>query len=183
MKKVFIFLAEGFEEGEFIIPFDVFFRAGLDITSVSISDSLNVISAHSVTIKADKLFTECDFNNGDLLFLPGGMPGTNNLNAYEPLKQLITDYYNKGKLVSAICAAPIILGGLGLLKGKKATCYPGFENKLIDANTTQNKVEVADNIITGKGVGAAFDFSLTLVSLLIDNETADKVKQQMMISD
>ncbi|MGQ1784076.1 MULTISPECIES: DJ-1 family glyoxalase III [unclassified Saccharicrinis] len=181
MKKVYIFLAEGFEEIEAITPIDVLRRAEIDVTTVSISDKKEVTGAHNIIIIADRIFTESNFTDADLLVLPGGMPGTLNLNEHEALKELLVDFSNRGKLIGAICAAPLVLGEKGLLKGKNATCYPGFENQLIEAKHTGSPLEVADNIITAKGVGAAMKFALQLVSMLRGKEVAYELTQKMVI--
>lgn len=182
MKKIAIFLAEGFEEAEAIIPYDTFTRSGFDASLISISDKLEVSSAHKVTIKAHTLFKEVDFDEYDVLFLPGGIPGTYNLNEFQPLLDLINSFNQKGKYVTAICAAPLVLAGQGLLSGKPATIYPGFEDKLGDAITKGNSVEVAGNVITGKGVGVAFEFALKIVELLSSKDEAEKISQQMVLS-
>ncbi|MFA6676243.1 MAG: DJ-1 family glyoxalase III [Bacteroidales bacterium] len=181
MKKIFIFLADGFEEGEMIIPLDTYRRSGYDVTTVSITGSRQVISSHKVEMKTDTLFENADFSNGDVLFLPGGMPGTLTLNAHQGLKDLVMEYYKQGKLVTAICAGPMVLGGLGILKDRNATCYPGFEDKLIGAKYTGAQVEVSDNIVTGRGVGAGFEFALTVVGILEGPKKVEEVTKNMVI--
>ncbi|GAF02993.1 DJ-1 family glyoxalase III [Saccharicrinis fermentans] len=181
MKKVYIFLAEGFEEIEAITPVDVLRRAEIDVTTVSVSDKKEVKGAHNIMIYADRVFDQCNFSDADLLVLPGGMPGTLNLNKKEALKELLVDFSKQGKLIGAICAAPIVLGGKGLLKGKNATCYPGFEDQLTEANHTGSPLEVADNIVTAKGVGAAMKFALQLVAMLKGEKEAEDLAQQMVI--
>jgi len=181
MKKIFIFLADGFEEGEAIIPLDTYRRSGYDVTTVSITGSKQVIGSHKVEIKADALFEDTDFSKGDVLFIPGGMPGTITLNAHQGLRNLVMEYYKKGKLLTAICAGPMVLGGLGILKGRNATCYPGFEDKLIGAKYTGAQVEVSDNVVTGRGVGAGFDFALTVVGILEGQKKVEEVTKNMVI--
>ena len=181
MKKVYIFLADGFEEIEAITPIDVLRRAEINVITVSISNKKEVTGARKITIVADSVFDECNFSDADLLVLPGGMPGTLNLNEHDELKNLLVDFANKGKLIGAICAAPLILGGKGLLKGKNATCYPGFEDKLLEAKHTGSPLEVDENIITAKGVGAAMKFALQLVTMLKDESLAKELADKMVV--
>ncbi len=133
-KKVYIFLADGFEEVEALTPVDVLRRADINVTTVSISNDLTVTGAHHISILADVLFTDLDFSDADMLVLPGGLTGTHNLNDHKELIDLLLDFSAKGKLIGAICAAPLILGQQKLLENKNATCYPGFEDHLINAN-------------------------------------------------
>ena len=127
MKKVALFLANGFEEIEALATVDILRRAQLTVETISISDKKSVTGAHNLSVIADKTFQEANFSDVGLLVLPGGMPGAKNLNEHEELKQLISQFNEEGKLIAAICAAPMVLGGLGLLKDRRATCYPGFE--------------------------------------------------------
>ncbi|SMO81380.1 4-methyl-5(b-hydroxyethyl)-thiazole monophosphate biosynthesis [Saccharicrinis carchari] len=181
MKRVFIFLAEGFEEIEAITPIDVLRRAQIDVTTVSISDKREVHGAHKIPIVADVVFADADFSGADLLVLPGGLPGSTNLNEHIALKELLVDFSNKGKLIGAICAAPLVLGGLGLLKDKTATCYPGVEGKLTGAKHTGAPLEVDGNIVTAKGIGAAMKFALQLVSMLKSKEEANRLAKEMVV--
>jgi protein deglycase len=181
MKKVLIHLADGFEEIEAITPVDVLRRAGCEVVTVSVTGKHEVIGAHGVTMLADKLFVESDYEHADLILLPGGQPGSNNLNRHEGLKKQITIFYQQHKLIAAICAAPLVLGSTGILKGKKATCYPGVESQLTGATCTGKDVEVDGNIITGKGPGLAMRFSLTLVEKLVDKNKADELRGAMII--
>lgn len=180
MKKVMIHLAEGFEEIEAITPIDVLRRAGCDVITVSISSKNAVTSRRNVTIMADRLFTESDYEQADMIVLPGGQPGANNLNAHDGLKKQITAFNGQGKWVAAICAAPLVLGSTGILKGKKATCYPGTEAQLTGATVTGNTVEVDGNIITGKGPGVALEFSFTLVEKLVGRNKANELRKDMI---
>ncbi|MCW3804822.1 DJ-1 family glyoxalase III [Plebeiibacterium marinum] len=180
-KRVYIFLADGFEEIEAITPIDVLRRAGIDVVTISITDSLTVTGAHQIMVMADKTFCGTDFSDADMLVLPGGLPGTTNLNNHKGLINLLLDASAKGKLIGAICAAPSILGQQNLLAQKNATCYPGFEDKLTDANYTGKDVEVANNLITGKGAGVSMKFALQLVELLKGKETAAELAKKMMI--
>ncbi|MDL2322476.1 DJ-1/PfpI family protein [Bacteroidales bacterium OttesenSCG-928-A17] len=182
MKKVFVFLAEGFEEIEAVATIDVIRRGEIEVTTVSISDDCLVKGAHGIQVKADALFAGTDFSGGDMLILPGGMPGASNLNNHAGLKTLLEDYAAQQKKVAAICAAPLVFGGLGLLKGKKATAYPGFEAMLTGAEYVKTGVVIDGNIITGRGPGFAVDFGLAIVSQLAGQEKADEVAAGMLLS-
>lgn len=181
MKKVALFLANGFEEIEALGTVDILRRAGIPVQTVSITNEKNVTGAHHITVLADVIFREVNFHDVDVLILPGGMPGAKNLNEHEELKRKVKEYAEKGKVVAAICAAPMVLGRLGLLEGKKATCYPGFEHQLIGAKVSGNKVSVDKNIITGKGPGLVFEFALELVETIAGAGTRKEVQEGLLI--
>ena len=180
MHHVYLFLAPGFEEIEALTVVDLLRRANISITTVSITNEFNVIGAHNITITADILFSDADFADADMLVLPGGSPGTCNLNAFDPLKNLLKDFYNKGRYIGAICAAPMILGQLGFLENRKATCYPGFEKELTGATHVTLPVIVDEHIITSRGLGTAIDFSAELIALLKGREVSDQIKKQVI---
>ena len=148
MNKVYVFLADGFETVEALAPVDVMRRAGLQVVTVSIMGRKEVVSAQNVIVVADEVFENVAFGNADALVLPGGGVGTDNLSAHEPLRTLLVETCSHGTLVAAICAAPMVFGRIGILKGKKATCYPGCEGDLFNAEYTSNAVEKDGNIIT-----------------------------------
>lgn len=179
MSKIYLFLADGFETVEALAPLDVMRRAGLDVVTVSIMGHKEVVSAQGVTVLADTLFEGCDFASGAGFVLPGGSVGTDNLSAHEPLRALLKDVFAQGRLVAAICAAPMVLGRIGILKGKKATCYPGCEGDLFDAEYTASAVEVCGNIITGCGPGASFDFGFAIVERFCGAEVVKTLRSQM----
>ncbi|NDP21368.1 MAG: DJ-1/PfpI family protein [Paludibacter sp.] len=179
--KVFVFLAEGFEEIEAIIPIDIFRRAAFDVTTISISSKKEVCGAHGVTIIADRLFTETNFSENDLLFLPGGMPGTTNLDAHEGLKSLLVKQIAEKKPIAAICAAPLILGKLNLLNGLEAICYPGYENNLKGAAISKEKIVKSGLISTAKGAGVALQFALKIVEDLKGKQISDKIADAICI--
>ena len=181
MKKVALFLAKGFEEIEALGTVDILRRAQIDIITVSTTDNNVVNGAHNIPVTADKTFNEVDFTSIDMLILPGGMPGAKNLNEHDDLKNLISDFNSKGKLIAAICAAPMVLGGLGCLDGKRATCYPGFEPELIGAKITGESVVVDENIITGKGPAFVFDFALRLVEQLLGIRDRQEVQKGLLL--
>ncbi len=181
MKKAYVFLADGFEEIEAMAPIDILIRAGMDVTLVSVTDNLVVKSTRGIGVVAHKQMNEVNFDDANLLVLPGGQPGADHLDRHYGLKKVILDANQKGIYIAAICAAPQVLGHLGLLKGKNATCYPGMEKELVGATVTGQPVEIAGNIITGKGAGASFKFSLALVELLMGKSKALEIKEKMMI--
>lgn len=181
MKKVALFLAHGFEEIEAFATIDILRRAEISVDTVSITDEKKVTGAHGITVMADKTFTQLVFSTVDVLVLPGGMPGAKNLNEHEALKKQVKIFVEKGKSVASICAAPMVLGGLKLLDGKKATCYPGFEPELIGAKTTGEKVVVDGNVITGKGPGFAFDFALQLVEIIAGVAVRKQVQEGLLL--
>lgn len=180
MKTFAVHLAEGFEEIEAVTIIDVLRRAGFDVNVVSVTNELTVNGAHNIPVVADTLFENIDYEYIDMIILPGGMPGAKNLGQHKGLVKAITDFYKKDKFVGAICAAPMVLGQLGLLRGKKATCYPGFENYLEKAEVTGSNFELVDNIITGKGIGAALDFSLRIVEIFKGKEFAEELSAQLV---
>lgn len=181
MKKVFIFLADGFEEIEAIAPIDILRRAEVNVVTVSISNTKTVEGAHGVQVLADKLFSEVDFSTSDMLILPGGGVGTENLGAHTELNQLLTKQFNDGKPLAAICAAPSVLGKLGILSGKEAICYPGFEDKLSGATVSEKSVVKDGTVITGKGPGVAIAFALEIVRTLKGEEVAAQVADGLML--
>jgi 4-methyl-5(b-hydroxyethyl)-thiazole monophosphate biosynthesis len=175
--KVFIFLADGFEEIEAIAPIDIFRRAGIEVTVISISKEKLVRGSHNISILADSLFSDADFTVNDLLYLPGGMPGTRNLDAHEGLKNLLLKQAGENRKIAAICAAPSILGKLGLLKGKEAICFPGFEDQLQGAILSDNKIVESGSISTAKGAGVAIQFALKLVEDLKGKTLAHQITE------
>mgnify|MGYP001003483205 CR=1 FL=1 len=175
--KVFAFLADGFEEIEAIATVDILRRAEIEVTTVSISNKKEVTGAHGIPVIADKLFSETNFSSGDLLFLPGGMPGTKHLDKHEGLRELLLKYNSEGKKIAAICAAPIVLAHNGLLDGKDAICYPGFEEDLSKAKISDKTVVKSGTIITGKGPGVSMKFALTLIEELKGKALANAVSK------
>ena len=180
MSKVYVFLADGFEDIEGLTVVDLMRRAEIDVTTVSIKDTKEVTTSHAVTLFADKVFAEVDFSDADMMVLPGGMPGTKYLGACKPLTDLLTDFYKKGGKVAAICAAPSVLGQLGFLKGRKATSYPGFGDQLVGAEVVEEAVVVDGNVTTSRGMGTAIDFGLSLIAQLKDEETAEKIAKSII---
>lgn len=182
MSKVSIFLADGFEEIEGLTVVDLLRRADIDIEMVSITGCLTIHGAHGIDVSADVLFENADFSATELFVLPGGMPGTLNLKAHEALGELLTAAFKAGKYVAAICAAPIVLGHLGILKGKKATCYPAadLEAQLTGAEHLPVPVVTDGNVITSRGMGTAIEFAAVLIAKLKNQETADELLESIV---
>ncbi|WP_419034495.1 DJ-1 family glyoxalase III [Dysgonomonas gadei] len=179
MKTIFIFLTTGFEDIEAIATIDILRRAELNVKSVSLTDSKQVMTSHQVLITADLMFDQVNFSEAELLILPGG---TVKFNEHENMKKELLAFANKGEKVAAICASPMVLGGLGLLDGKNATCYPGFEQYLKGATLQTDKAVVVDgNITTGRGPGLTIDFALNLVEQLAGKEKRDAVAAGLLV--
>ena len=164
-KSVLVLLADGFEEIEAVAPIDVLKRLGIDVTVAGLEKE-TVRGSHNIYIKADVKLSSVLVEDFDAIFLPGGMPGSENLRNSEAALEAIRKMDAKGGIVSAICAAPIALGKAGVIKGKKVTAYPGYNEKLEGATYTGNRSERDGNIVTGKGAGAAFDFAVELAVAL-----------------
>lgn len=183
MAKVYAFLANGSEEVECLAAVDVLRRAGIETKLVSINENEEVTTSHGVRILCDAAIgalTETGaLSEADVLFLPGGMPGTRNLANCAALIEALKAQHRAGKRIAAICAAPSVLGGLGFLEGKQATCFPGFEEQLTGARYTKAGVVTDGNITTARGLGYALDLGLELVGLLISRETAAEIKVQI----
>ena len=175
MIKAGVFLADGFEEVEGLTVVDLLRRAGIEVETLSIMGRELVESSHKITIKADKLAEEADYDSFDILVLPGGMPGTLNLGNSQIVQDNLQKMQGEGKLLGAICAAPSVLGEAGLLKGKEAVCYPGFEEKLLGAKVCYDSVKVDGKVITSRGMGTAIDFGLAIIEQLISKEKAEEI--------
>lgn len=180
MKKVTVLLAEGFEEVEALTVVDLLRRAMVYVDTVSIGDDYMVRGGHGINVQTEDLFDEVDFVESDMIVLPGGMPGTTNLDAHEGVRRVVRDFYEEGKYVAAICAAPTIFGHMGILKGKHATCYPGMEDELEGAILSGNPVVTDKNIITSRGMGTAIDFGLKLVEVLVGGDKANEIGKSIV---
>ena len=180
MADALIFLAPGYKEVEMLTVVDMVRRAALEIDMISITDTIEVTSSHNVTVKADKLFKDADFDSAKMIILPGGIPGTPNLLAYKPLTDKIIEFKENGKLLSAVCAAPTVYGQLGILKEHKATCYPGHETKLNCAEFVKEPVVVDGQFITSRGMGTCIEFASAIITRLKDKETADEIKTKIV---
>lgn|SRR5574344_223300 len=179
MAKIYEFLANGFEEIEGLAPVDILRRGGIDIKTVSITGSEFVKTSHDVIIKADILFEDANLEDADMLLLPGGMPGSTNLNAHNGVRKALLKQHEAGKRIGAICAAPMVLGSLGLLEGKKATCSPGFQKYLTGAEYTAELFQEAGNIITGEGPAATLPYAYKILSYFIGEDAVTELQEKM----
>jgi len=180
MGKVSAFIADGMEEVECLSVVDMLRRADINVELVSISGNAWITSSRNVKVGSDVKFEDADFSDSDILFLPGGMPGTKNLYEYKPLCDLLKKQNENGKRIAAICAAPgLVLGQLGLLKGHKATCHPGFEGYLEGAEYTSDGVVTDGNITTSRGVGFAIDLGLELVGLINGEDAKEDLRNKI----
>ena len=182
MSKVYIFFADGLEEIEGLTVVDMMRRAGIDISIVSMNGTLTVTGSHKITIGADVLLEDIDADEADMFVLPGGLPGTNHLANSMLLADILKKAYSAGKYVAAICAAPSVLGGLGILHGKKATCYPGFEDKLTGAVCQTDNVVADGKVITSRGMGTAIEFSARLIAALKGEKAGEDLMASIMFN-
>ena len=176
---VYIFLADGFEEMEAIVPRDILKRGGVEVLTVGVTGDL-VTSAYGLQIKTDITIESVNINDIEGIVLPGGMPGTLNLKNNQKLLEIVKYSFEKRLLIGAICAAPSILGDMNILKNKSACCYPGFEKELIGANILNESVAIDQNIITSRGPGTAIHFGFALLSYLKGEDILKNVKNEMI---
>ena len=176
-----MFLAEGFEEIEALCPLDIMRRAGIEVRTVGVSGK-EITGAHKITVTADITLDEYEYSSPDMIFLPGGMPGTLNLAASDKVIAAVKNAFAEEKYITAICAAPSILGDMGFLVGKEAICYPGFEDRLTGALISSKKVVRDGNIITAKGMGAALELGLEIVRIF-KGDTESKELRHAVIAD
>lgn len=180
MKRVNVLLADGFEEVEALTVVDLLRRAKVYVDTVSIMEDYTVHGSHGINVQTEDLFEEADFGEADMVVLPGGMPGTTNLKAHSGVRKVVTDFAAEGKYVAAICAAPTILADLGLLKGRRVTCYPAMEKEIQGAVITRAPVTVDGNLITSWGVGTAIDFALELIQILEGRAKAEEIAESIV---
>lgn len=180
MGKVCVFFATGFEEIEALTVVDLLRRAGVDTDMVSIMESRTVEGSHQIPVVADKLLSEVDFDQADVLVLPGGMPGTKHLEECGPLMEQVDRFAADGRTVCAICAAPSILGHRGHLKGKRAIAYPGYEKELCGAQIVYEPAVTDGKIITGRGMGCAVEFGLAIVEYLKGKTVRDELSEKIV---
>ena len=182
MKKKFaVHLADGFEEIEAISIIDVLRRADMDVVVVSVTNKTEITGTHQIKIIADVLFEEVNYDEVYMIVLPGGMPGAANLDAHAGLKHQIGKFVDGNKQLAAICAAPLVFGNLGILEGKQAVCYPGYEEYLSGAEVLKIPVIESGNIITGRGPGVAIQFALKIVEKAVSVEKAELLAMQMLV--
>ncbi len=178
-QTVLVPLAEGFEEIEAITIVDVLRRAELEVKTCHLREA-NVTGAHRLTVKAELSIESVDAKNVSMVVLPGGMPGSSNLAENQRVLEIVKSVSAAGGYVAAICAAPMVLAAAGLIKGRRVTCYPGFEGKLDGASVSKDKVVVDGKVITGNGPGSAIPFALKLVELLRGKAVADELAKGLL---
>ncbi|MFA5637420.1 MAG: DJ-1 family glyoxalase III [Anaerovoracaceae bacterium] len=178
---VYVFLAEGFEEIEALTVVDVLRRGGTEVLTVSISDDLKVRGRSNISVMADKVIKEINVEKGEMAVLPGGQPGADNLLKSPELRKILLSYKEEGKYLAAICAAPMVLAEVGVLKGEEATIYPGMESYLKDSVALSDDVVVSSRIITSRGPALAMKFSVKLVEVLKGKAVADKVAEGLLL--
>ena len=175
MSRIAVFFADGFEEIEALTVVDICRRAGIAVEMVSVKEEKEVTGSHGICVKTDVLFDEVDFESLDMLVLPGGMPGTRNLEKHQGLMAQLDSFYAAGKYVAAICAAPTVMGHRDMLKGREACCYPGMEEELTGAEVVFEPVAISDHVITSRGMGCAIPFGLAITSILCGKEKAEEL--------
>ena len=176
---VYMFLANGFEEIEALCPLDLLRRAGVEVTTVGIGGD-SIRGSHGITVQADIPETLYSDSSPEMLILPGGMPGSKNLDESRIVDTALHVGAKNGAYLAAICAAPMVLGHRGILEGKEAICYPGFEGELKGATISTKRVVRDGNIITGAGMGVALEFGLALVAVLKGDEVAAKLRAAVL---
>ncbi len=182
MPKVIVPLADGFEEIEAIAIIDVLRRAGIDVTVAGLHSG-PIQSARRLKVVPDTTIETITSDDFDMIVLPGGQPGSDNLNADERVRTLLRDFHGKGKLTGAICAAPYVLAGVGILEGKKATSFPSYSGKLGGAIYQEKTVVEDGKVMTSRGPGTAVCFALAIVERLVGREKANAVKEAMLVRD
>jgi 4-methyl-5(b-hydroxyethyl)-thiazole monophosphate biosynthesis len=180
MAKIGVFFGTGYEEVEALAVVDILRRGGLEVSMISITGEKYVTSSHNVTVLMDTLLDDVNFSELDMIMLPGGMPGTNHLEACEPLMKQVDTFYAEGKWIAAICAAPSIFGHKGILQGRNACSYPSFESHLTGAEVSHKPVEVSEHVITSRGMGTAIELGLTILSVFKGEEAAQKLAEAIV---
>jgi len=178
--KILVPLAEGFEEIEAVTIVDVLRRADIEVIVAGL-DGGTVCGAHQIEIKPDISLIDCESQEFNMIILPGGMPGSDNLEKSEVLKKILLSAHKNGKWIGAICAAPKVLGHYGMLVGKKATCYPGFESELKEAKFVEKRVVCDEKFITARGPGVAMEFALEIVKILKGEKVYKELKENMLV--
>lgn len=180
MKQAVMLFAEGFEEVEALMTVDLLMRGGVDVKLVSVSGERNVSGSHGISVGMDLMMDEVCVQELDAVIIPGGMPGTVNLGKSEAVTKILKQMNEEGKIVGAICAAPSVLGACGILQGKKATCYPGFEDQLTGAQFVDEMAVVDENIVTSRGLGTSMEFGFALLEQLVSGEKVNEVREQIV---
>lgn len=176
MSKVYVCVAQGLEEVECLAVVDILRRGGINTILASMGEGLLVTGSHNIAIRTDCMWSAEECEECDAIFLPGGMPGTAHLAEHEELGEVLRKFHREGKTLAAICAAPSVLGKYHCLEGKRATCYPGWEDKLLGAKYTGEGVVRDGNVVTGRGLGFAIDEGLELLKVLVSEEVSAKVR-------
>ena len=179
MAKIVVFLTNGTEEVEALTVVDLARRAGIETDTVTITDDKTITGSHGIPVILDKTFEQVNWDEVDMIVLPGGMPGTLNLKACKKLTDKVQEFFNKGKAVAAVCAAPTIPGSIGILKGRKATCFPGYEDELLGAEYVDSPVVADGNVITSKGLGTTIAFSGAIIEYLIGKDASESVLKKI----
>ena len=182
MAKVAIFFANGFEEIEALTVVDLLRRAGIEIDMISVTGDKKVTGSHKIPVMVDSLIENITADDYDMLVLPGGMPGTVNLEMCSRLQDAIADFNNKGKLLSAICAAPGVFGRKGILEGRKASIFPGLESELKGANVSYDEVSIDGHFTTSRGMGTAIPFGLAIIERFQGKEAANEMAQKIVFN-
>ena len=180
MKKIYVFAAQGLEEIECLTQVDLLRRAGMEVVVCAVGGDRTIRGSHDIVFQADARIEDTDLKDADAFILPGGMPGTLNLAADQTLAGALKAAQGTETLICAICAAPRVLGGLGLLAGHTATCYPGNEEYLTGAVTTKNEVEVSGQFVTGRSAGCAIAFGLKIIELMLGKEQSDRIRDSII---
>lgn len=180
MKKVGVFFGTGYEEIEALTVVDLLRRVNIETLCISIDNQKQVMGSHNINVDMDAGIDEVDFESLDMIVCPGGMPGTKNLEACDKLTEQIKSFYEKGKFIGAICAAPMIFGHMGLLESRKACIFPGMEENLIGAEVVYDEVAQSEHVITSRGMGTAIAFGLKIIENLLDKETADNLGKKIV---
>lgn len=178
---IYIHFAEGTEEIEFVTIIDLLRRSSLDAVSVSITGKTKVTGAHGIVIETDTTFEEANYDDCDMIVLPGGMPGTLHMAEHSGLTDMIKSFNEKGRSLAAICAAPMVFAGCGILSGKKAVIYPGMEEYLGDAEVSDKRVQTDGNIITSQGPGTAMEFALEIIRTVKGSAASDEIKKELLM--
>jgi 4-methyl-5(b-hydroxyethyl)-thiazole monophosphate biosynthesis len=178
---IYVHLAQGFEEIEAVTVVDILRRGGLDAKTVSVTGQREVTGSHGITLTADLLFEDADYGACEMMVLPGGLPGTTNLQKHKALMETLVGFSESGRPVAAICAAPMIFGAMGLVRGKRATIYPGMEDELKGALVQHDLVVEDDGVVTSQGPATAMEFALALLARMAGQKTADRVKGGLLL--
>lgn len=180
MKQVVMLFAEGYEEVEALMTVDLLRRGGVDVKLASITDAMTVCGSHDIRVEMDTTLAQVDLGQMDAILIPGGLQGTMNLGKDDATCQALKDMFEAGKVVGAICAAPSVLGACGILQGKRATCYPGFEDKLEGAEFVDEMAVADGNVVTSRGLGTSMEFGFKLLEILVSREKAEEIRKAIV---